>query len=67
MTTERTLSSEPRGRRAFTAAKDSERCRYDITLKDGSRAQCMRRQSGGQRYCKQHQQVIYRTGFGVFR
>lgn len=40
-------------RRAFTAALYEDRCKWDIKLKDGSGAQCMRAKTG-EYFCAQH-------------
>ncbi len=43
----------PRYTRRFSAARYPERCRADITLRDGSGAQCMRKCTVGE-LCTQH-------------
>jgi len=43
-------------KRKWTDAPNDQRCRYDITLRDGSKAQCGRRRVNGD-YCKQHQNM----------
>lgn len=41
------------GKRNFFAALNVERCVWDVVLRDGSKAQCMRRSTLG-RLCAQH-------------
>jgi hypothetical protein len=53
-------------RRRFTDALQGERCSYDITLGDGSQAQCGRTQSTGcAGYCRQHWRMIQREGLPI--
>lgn len=46
-------------RRAFTAAKNQDRCKADIRLRDGSGAQCMR-QGKVNGFCLQHSKSTVR-------
>jgi len=42
--------------RTYTAAKNAIRCRADVTLRDGSKAQCMRPVAWNENaYCWQHE------------
>lgn len=43
-------------KRAFIDAPSNVRCKWTITLKDGSKAQCGRRQKDG-RLCAQHRRI----------
>ena len=52
-------------RRAYTAAKDNVRCTATITLKDGSKAQCMRAYCGeNHKLCLQHLKMYLNGYFG---
>jgi len=57
---EGSVASTPR---AFTAALAEKRCRQDITLRDGSAAQCMRKEAwDGLGLCWQHQKKVRANG-----
>lgn len=43
-----------RRNRTYTAPKSEDRCMGDVTLSDGSLAQCMHRREKGREYCRQH-------------
>lgn len=49
-----------KARRNYTAAPATSRCAFDIKLRDGSAAQCMRRSVSGyfNSYCKQHDKLM---------
>lgn len=47
-------------KRRFIDAPQDERCKYDITLRDGSGAQCGRRKVDGD-YCRQHAAIVTKT------
>lgn len=46
--------------RKFIDAPLENRCQWDITLKDGSKAQCGRRHVDG-RFCRQHAKMAAET------
>jgi hypothetical protein len=44
-----------RPKRSFTAPLQTERCEGNVTLSDGSGAQCMHKRQKGRKFCRQHE------------
>lgn len=51
-------TSEKTTKRHFRDAPNNVRCRADIVLRDGSKAQCGRKRSGNSIYCWQHNPLV---------